>query len=70
MIEKSNLTSHLKTLLVACKLILYLVIYINILGCAWWICISDNLGKQYWRDYSINGYISADGEVLKDVQGN
>lgn len=69
-ITQSNVNLQVKTLLRIVKLILYLIIFVNAVGCTYWLFVSENIGMQYFRDDQVNGYVSLSQEVLLDNSGN
>ena len=70
MIAKSNVDERTKATLNLFKLIFYLFFYLHTLACYMWLCIDLNSPKRYYREYDNGYYISFDGEILKDEQGN
>lgn len=61
LISKSNVDMTTKTAMNLGKLIFYLVFYLHIIGCYWWICLQYGQGKRYYGKHDQGVYISDDG---------
>lgn len=69
MIAHSNFNIKIKSLLKLLKLIIYLMFYIHILGCYYWIAIEDGQGPRYYRDFLHDNYESYLGGDLLGPNG-
>ena len=56
LITSSNMSVTNKTYSSLVKIILYLILYIHIVGCMWWKAVSYNSGIQFFRhEYGLQG---------------
>ena len=51
----SNISSVLKTYATLAKLVLFLIVYVHIVGCGWWICTTYNSNNAFYKRESIPG---------------
>ena len=71
MIAKANIDEGTKALANLLKLILYLLIYLHIVGCYMWIATGYNAPMQYYRimqETSGCKYIAEDGTTFENPE--